>query len=283
MAVAASVIVAVALIFGPTRSPITETAALAPDPARVEAVLGSATFRAYASEEETQFVEAGETVPVGSEIVTSSEGRLALHMPSGHSIRVDASTRVRLVDADSVLLEHGALYVDSGVEPDARKTIAVETPFGIVREIGTQFVVRLERHSVRVRVREGRAVLSGEGPDREIEAGHELVVAAGGPSSTRAISTHGPAWDWIADITPMPDFQGRSAKEFLDWIARERGWSLGFSDAAVAREADRIVLGSLGNLTLDQALDAVLPTCLMVYRVEDGTLWVASDDGVRVR
>ena len=76
----------------------------------------------------------------------------------------------------------------------------------------------------------------------------------------------------------MLDLQGRTAREFLDWVARERGWTLVFADAEVARSAEEIVLGgTVEALTLDQALDAVLPTCRMVYEVMDGVLRVEID------
>jgi hypothetical protein len=75
----------------------------------------------------------------------------------------------------------------------------------------------------------------------------------------------------------MLDLEGRSAREFLDWVARERGWGLSFSDETVARSAEEIVLGgTVERLTLDEALDAVLPTCRMTYRVEAGVLWIAA-------
>jgi len=92
-----------------------------------------------------------------------------------------------------------------------------------------------------------------------------------------ALATYGPEWDWIVGVTPMLDLEGETAMAFLEWAARERGWKLAFADESVARSAAEIVLGgTLERLTLDQALDAVLPTCNLTHRVEQGVLLIAS-------
>jgi len=64
----------------------------------------------------------------------------------------------------------------------------------------------------------------------------------------------------------MLDLEGRSAKGFLEWVARERGWVLAFTDEDVARAAeDTMLSGVLGRLTLDEALDAVQETFVKAY------------------
>ncbi|MFQ5845522.1 MAG: hypothetical protein ACE5JG_11105, partial [Planctomycetota bacterium] len=76
-------------------------------------------------------------------------------------------------------------------------------------------------------------------------------------------------------IAPHYDLADRSLQAFLRWVSRERGWKLRFPDASVEASASSILLsGSLGKLTLDEALEAVLPTCRMTYRVQHGVLIV---------
>ena len=111
-----------------------------------------------------------------------------------------------------------------------------------------------------------------------MQVGTELELDPDGSVTRRELSTYGPEWEWIIGITPALDLEGRTARTFLDWVARERGWTLAFADEAVARSAEEIELGgTVERLTLEQALDAVLPTCRMIYRVEDGILVIASD------
>jgi hypothetical protein len=80
----------------------------------------------------------------------------------------------------------------------------------------------------------------------------------------------------------MLDLEDETALAFLEWAARERGWTLAFADEHVARSAGEIVLGgTLDRLTLEEALDAVLPTCQMEYRVEQGVLVVSAEQGLQ--
>ena len=85
---------------------------------RVEALTGAARVRDVEPGPDAPFrnVAVGERIPVGTELATSSEGRAALRLASGHSVRLDTATRVRWLSHDSFALESGAVYVDSGAE-----------------------------------------------------------------------------------------------------------------------------------------------------------------------
>ncbi len=90
--------------------------------------------------------------------VTTSVGTLAMTLTSGVHLRLDASSTARLDSATDVVLERGAVYVDSAgahpTQPDA-SPISIHTPAGLVRDIGTQFEVRLDDAGLRIRVRDG--------------------------------------------------------------------------------------------------------------------------------
>ena len=248
-------------------------------PVRVEALAGAAWGRLAADtgSAERRALEVGDELRQGSELTTAEESRATIRLASGHSVRLDTVTRIRLLDAGSFALDRGAVYVDSGSERVAAGSLRVETPLGRIREIGTQFEARLQDGSLRVRLREGAVVVSLDDRSHEVKAGSELEMGPGGSVVRRTIPTHGSDWEWLVGITPMIELEGRSARAFLDWVARERGWTLAFADESVARAADEIVLGgTVGGLTLDEALDAVLPTCRMTYRVDKGVLVVAA-------
>jgi len=236
---------------------------------RIEALSGTVTAGGAAA------LDVGAELQPGSRLATAEGSRAAIRLASGHSVRLDASSRIRLLDDGALSLDRGAVYVDSGGE--TASALDVHTPLGVVEEIGTQFEVRLRDESVRVRLREGRVIVHEEDTDHELQVGTELQLGPDGSITRRALATHGPEWDWIVGITPMPDFEGRTAMSFLEWVARERGWRLAFADEGVAGSATEIVLGgTLERLTLDQALDAVLPTCNLTHRVEQGVLLIAS-------
>ena len=219
-------------------------------------------------------LEVGQTVHAGHKIATGAEGRLALALASGPSVRLDVDTRVSILSDAALRLEQGAVYVDADpAAGSAGKPAEILTDWGVIRDVGTQFEVRLLERSLRVRVREGLIVLEGAGPAHEVPSGIQLDVARDGTVARMEISPHGPEWEWVESIAPMIDLEGKTAEEFLQWIARERAWTLRFSDAVVAGSASRTSLsGSLDGLTLDEALDVVLPTCQLDHRLEGGTL-----------
>jgi hypothetical protein len=68
---------------------------------------------------------------------------------------------------------------------------------------------------------------------------------------------------------------GKTLPVFLDWVAREGGWTIRFADEALRRAASSIVLrGSIDGLTPEQALEAILPTCGLTHRIANGTVTV---------
>jgi hypothetical protein len=274
MAAASAVIAAVALDI-PSRfvgTPPVATAAF-----RVESVVQPVWVRdAAAPGAQPARLEVGNAIPVASELATEGDGRIAVRSESGHSVRLDVSTRVRIVSPVAVALDRGKIYVDSGIRPDRTGApLEIHTPFGIVREMGTQFEVRVRDDAVRIRVREGSVQMDADRGTYSVAVGTEFELDDRGVPNWSDAPPHGSEWDWLSSIAPVFDLEGSSARAFLEWVSRERGWTLRFADEQVGRSAAEIVLrGSIEGLTLDQALDAVLPTCQMVHRVENGTLVV---------
>lgn len=219
-------------------------------------------------------LRAGDTVAPGVTLETGEEGRVAVRMASGHSLRLDAGTFLRVLSERRVALDRGAAYVDSGHLAGA-EGMEVRTPLGAVREIGTQFEVRVQESSVRIRVRTGAVSLSGGEAVIEVGAGEEVEVDAAGRWNRRQVAAFGEQWAWVAEIAPVMDLEGRLLREFLDWVAHERGLRVRFSSPDLARAAEEITLsGSVRGMTLDQALDSVLATCGMSANTEEGVLAV---------
>jgi ferric-dicitrate binding protein FerR (iron transport regulator) len=271
LAAAAALVLAVALRVVPSPAGQPRSA----DVARVESLTGPAWSGGDGPTRRPLAV--GDELALGSELSTDATARVAIRLASGHSVRLDASTRLHLLERGALGLDRGALYVDSGLEGAAAGPLDVRTPLGVIHEVGTQFEVRLEGDALRVRLREGAVVVQRDAREHEARVGTELELGRDGSVVRRTIAPHGPAWEWIVGVTPMLDLEGRSARAFLDWVARERGWRLAFADDSVARSAAQIVLGgTVERLTLDEALDAVLPTCRLTYRIDRGVLVVAA-------
>ncbi len=255
-----------------------DPAPLAVTMGRVDRVVATAWSRpAFSgSTEEASPLRSGDEILAGSELATDAKALLAVRMQTGHSLRLDAGTRLTLVSSGVIAFDHGGVYVDSGgAHRPGTASLEIRTPFGSIRDVGTQFEVRLHPESLRVRVREGSILVEREGSRVEVGPGQELELAAGGRESRRPLTAFGSEWTWIGEITPMMRLDGRPLAEFLDWMARERGLRLQFASPRVALSARDIKLsGSIDGMTLDQALESVLSTTRMTHRITESVLFI---------
>jgi ferric-dicitrate binding protein FerR (iron transport regulator) len=181
--------------------------------------------------------------------------------------------------ATDVALERGAVYVDSaGAHPTQHlqlgaSPISIHTPAGLVRDIGTQFQVRIEARldgpGIRIRVRDGQVRLTdANGVDARAGAGEELFSRPDGSDRSidrRPIAVTGSEWAWAERAAPPFSVEGRTLGAFLDWVSREGAWTVTFADRRFSEAARATVLHGrpdlLKGLTPAEALDVVLPTC----------------------
>jgi ferric-dicitrate binding protein FerR (iron transport regulator) len=213
----------------------------------------------------------------GERLITGHDGRVALALATGVSVRVDHDTEIEFDGTHRASIKTGAVYVDSPGVPVPEQRLRIETPIGAVQHFGTQYEVRFAQSSLRVRVREGKVALT---PDAGIlqsgTAGEQLTVAADGKVDRSRINTHGAEWDWASDLAPTLDIDGRPLKEFLHWAARELGQTVEFATPESEAEAAKVVLsGSVDGLAPDDALDAVLSTTRLRHMERDGRIVVA--------
>ena len=265
-AVAAAAVVIAFAIWGPIRrAPVSAPQQVA----RIDHVTGSPA-------PDSSF-GAGSAVMSGSTVSTSA-GTLAMTLTSGVHLRLDASSSARVDSATDVTLERGAVYVDSAdarpAQPGA-SPISIRTPAGLVRDIGTQFEVRLTGEAMRVRVRDGRVqVAYTNGVDARAGAGEELFSrpeGSGRSISRRPFSTTGIEWAWAQRAAPPFAVEGKTLGALLDWVSREGAWDVTFADSKFSQAARATVVHGrpdlLKGLTPAEALDVVLPTCGLRYRI----------------
>jgi len=217
---------------------------------------------------------AAQRLRVGETVHTGADGRVALALRDGVSLRLDHDTSVALVSADRVDVRAGAVYVDSGVTGPSAARLQVGTPAGVVRHVGTQYEARILNGSTRVRVREGRVdVTPANGPPRTLEVGDQILVTGTGVEERSRIEPSSTEWNWASSAAPEFDINGKAVQEFLAWAGRETGLKVVFTSAESAAEAKRAVLsGSIAGLDPDEALAAVLPTTSLKGTERDGQL-----------
>lgn len=224
----------------------------------------------------------GDDLLPGTTLATEGRGNpgmATLTLANGESVRLDAATTVRLATRSRLELDRGTLYVDSGSSPAAEDRLEVVTAWGSVREIGTQFEIRVVEGDdvpLRVRVREGSVSVAADTGSHSVAMGQELRLHRDGGVSRRPVASHGPLWEWTLAAAPGIDVDGRTLHSFLEWACRETGWRLRYADEALARSAaaEIILSGNIEDLTPDEAVSVMVQASGLDSRVEDGTLWI---------
>lgn len=264
-AFAAAIASAAVLLFftGPTTLPDRLVAPLGEPIAVVEAVTGA------------DGVERADTIRAGQWIETGPGARLALRFASDTSVRLDLDSRMRALSSKVIELSSGALYVDTGKE---HGSVEIRTPLGTVRDVGTQFEVRLVDDSLRLRVRTGTVELRDRTRSISGQPGTEIMFSAAS-AVTRPIAPHSPEWAWVADVAPPIEMEGVPLAAFLQRVAREQGWTVEYPDAAIARRAETIILhGSVRDLTPYEAVDVAIAASGLRHRVAGGSVIVSRGD-----
>jgi ferric-dicitrate binding protein FerR (iron transport regulator) len=257
-AVAASVLVAVALWVGGREGPSAPLVV-----AHAERLQG-----VVVSDAGTRLVAGGELV-AGSRLTTGT-GQVALRLGSGGSLRVGAHSDVVLTGADSAELVAGALYFDSE-DRRAGVEFTVTTELGTIRDVGTQFLARLDgaQTTLDVGVRDGRVVLTRDGDSGSAGTGERLVATQDTRGIRRdAIATFGGEWDWTEKLAPPFDINGRTVSDFLAWFAEQTGRSIMFGSPAAERLARETILKGSIDLEPMQKLSAVLALTDLTYALD---------------
>ena len=260
---AASVlVVALALIRMPavTSSP--------PVVASADRIEGAVLFRRAGEGTWDSLAATGHVVRAGDELRTG-EGALALRLAGGGSLRLGRQTSVTLTAPAVVDMPSGMLYFDSGYALSGAG-IAVTTPFGTVRDVGTQFALRTDARALRLAVRSGRAELSRAGQaSLTADAGERLEADGAGVHGPAQTPTSGAQWAWAERLAPVFDLEGRRVRELLAWYAYETGLTVEYAGDAADR-ADAALSGQMIDGAQQGALNHTLATAGLVSRQPAG-------------
>jgi ferric-dicitrate binding protein FerR (iron transport regulator) len=211
---------------------------------------------------------AGIAITDGTRIRTGATGRAGLILADGASLRIDAESEIAFEAPGRLRLETGALYVDTGAGSRTARRIEVHTPAGLVWDVGTQFEVRYRDEQLLLRIREGRTILERGDEDIQVLAGEQLRVTASDSLERSAVSPFGPEWKWVQAVAPLPYADTLTVQELLEWVARETGREIHFSEPGLAARAGRTILhGNQHRLLPMEALAVMLATTDLDYTV----------------
>lgn len=205
-------------------------------------------------------------------ITTDTASRAALQTAAGSSLRIDRNSRVRLLAPALIELIGGAAYIETA---PGSHGFEIRTPIGAVRDVGTQFEVRLDNASLRLRVRSGMVQLRRGATITAAAAGTETIATSAGVT-VHELPPYAPEWAWTAALAPRYAIEGRSLAAFLEHTATEEGWTLRYASPDVGSVAERTVLhGSVEGLAAEDALNATVATSGLQYRLRGGELVIS--------
>ncbi len=235
----------------------------APADATLVAVRGDVTVQARP---EQRLIAAGTHLPSGTTVQTASNG-FVLMTVAADSMRLGPNSRLRIGPGGEVRLAAGRMYVETSESARDAPPLIVNTPFGWISHLGTQFQVRVDSAAMAVSVRSGQVrVRDVSGKVQHLIAGQEVDVLRGGQVQRRAVSPYGPQWAWVDALVPDLPIDGRPLSAFLDWYAHEMGLRLVLVGRGTANAVRHTRLsGSIAGLTPSQALVAIMATTRFEY------------------
>ena len=236
--------------------------------ARLARIQGTVEYREGGDASWTHVAD-GTRIAAGAALRTGQAGRAAIEFDNGLSLRLDHGSQVAFATQSRAVLESGAVYVDAGAgETPASREFGLQTAYGEVRHLGTQYEARAADGALRVAVREGRVGVAAAAGDQVAAAGEQLLFTSAGVERS-AVPPHDAQWAWVGTVTPPFAIEGRTVEQFLAWAARETGREIRYASPAAAQRAREVVLrGSVSGLAPDQAVVAVLSTTSLQPRIE---------------
>ena len=278
LATAASIVIAIFIYTGGVKDSHSQT------PARMVASVVKQSGRVMSANsgtpESTKLLQAAEPLISGSLITTAHNARLAIRWLDGESLRLDVNTQLLLISETEIELFSGRIYIDThadGNKPDIKNELTINTPFGRVQHLGTQYMTGLTDGSVIVSVRQGSVSVTGDNEESIAQGGQQLSISSKGKVSLAPITIYGDGWLWIEDISPGFTLDGRSMSDFLHWVSRESGRSLEYgSEAAETLARDTVMRGTV-DLQPMRALELMLQTSDLVAEVHSGVIKIDTE------
>lgn len=270
---AAAASLAVAVIAGSIlfRSPVPATPTK--EVASVELLKGSVVVQDLGSEVVFNLAML-DPLKTSQRVSTPHGAGLAALWQNGIALRVDQNSRFLIVSPSEIELHSGRVYIDTDKAAMSEAPLTLSTPAGLVRHVGTRYMVAVNLGSTSVSVREGQVLLGDNGA--AASGGEKLVVSSSGELRRESISVFGDTWQWTEVLAAPFAADGRTVSELLDWVGHESGRNVEYASPAAQRLADETHLH--GDIALEpmKALSLLTQTTDLETDVRAGTIVVST-------
>lgn len=211
----------------------------------------------------------GDEIYAGMTIETGDGQGMSFLLARNESLRLDENSAIRVDARDQFTLLRGRAYADTGEFVYRDGGLRIDTLYGAVTDIGTQFAVSIQDDLLDVAVREGRVDIRHDTHKFVAMSGERLRLQEQGEVDVETLALTDEYWNWTTDLAPAFAIEGRSLMDFLKWAARESGRILYFEDAELRMAAMRTDLhGSIADFSPLEAIESVLATTAFRYHIE---------------
>ena len=211
----------------------------------------------------------GDEIYAGMTIETGEGQGLSFLLARNESLRLDENSAIRVDTGDQFTLLRGRVYADTGEFVYRDGGLRIDSMFGAVTDIGTQFAVSIQNDLLDVAVREGRVDVRHDTHKYIAMSGERIRLLEQGEVDVAPLALTDEYWNWTTQLAPAFDIEGKSLMDFLKWAARESGRILYFEDSELRMAAMRTDLhGSISDFPPLEAIESVLATTAFSYHVE---------------
>lgn len=211
----------------------------------------------------------------GDSIITTAGSGVSINWAAGSIIRLAASSELTLHGAAELELKSGQIYADIPTLPSdqsAALNLKINTRFGTVQHIGTQFMVSDHPDAVVVMVREGSVSVTNEQQTLVTTAGHQSTLDSGGEINRSAVPVFGDEWQWAEQLAPAFNVEGQPLHEVLQRIGREAGKQILYESADAEQIAKSTVMHGSIDAAPEYALENLLETNDLSWYEENGAV-----------
>jgi ferric-dicitrate binding protein FerR (iron transport regulator) len=220
-------------------------------------------------------LDSGDWLLSGQYLETARGSAIALHWTNGQSVRLDENTRMQLNSAQDIGLKQGRIYVDTNEHAGDANILAISTPAGELRHVGTQYMTEVTPAGTTVSVRSGTVLIDLSGTGHMVKQGEQLSISGDGTRLIQQIQPWGEPWLWAESITPAFASDGKSIADLLAWVETETGRSIQYDseDAEVLAQTTKLH-GRVEQAPMS-TLFTVTQTSGMEARVSDGVIFIS--------
>ena len=245
--------------------------------AHVDVVKGNVTL---GTEQRAAKIKEKSLIYTGQVISTDDQSGISLVLEGGQSLRLSEYTQMLVVSDNEFTLLKGRFYYDSG--PDKKtQPIRVNTEYGVVSDIGTQFEVFFTPESMSIKVREGEVVFEevSQKETRHVFSEQGLRVSQEGEVNIHYIASDSVEWKWTQELVRFADLEGYSLDQYLRKLVRDNGWVLSYNTQELENHSISSALhGSVDGMNTKEILFSLTEINDMNYEIKDQVLFIYSAD-----